>query len=773
MTTRRAEELLQRLLDGLDRADARLGGALMPAADDDVGRARLYDGLVALLVRLLFGLIAEARGRLPLDAPGAGDAPTLAPLTRRRPPPDAWARICAHGRALAGGDPRLALGEGPGPLFGAPPLPADAPVDDRTVTAVVAGLSRWVPEVDGEEALGLLYESLLGFEIRRTAHGHRLEPGPVRKRRGSFYTPPALTARIVEATLGPLLRGRSPTGVLELRVCDPAMGAGAFLLQAARVLGRAAAGPDADAVPAARRAVIERCIHGVDRDPVAVELARLSLWLQAGGEGRLDVAAGLRHGDALLGLTEDRFVGFHWRPDPGPEPAAPTLRALLDAPDGAGRANTIGDLIVGACLDHSTDAAREAARRHRRAAIDGPLDPELAAAAARIRALAPLHWPVGYPAVARAGRGFDAIIANPPYRAGRHAGLTRMRPLLQGLHPTAEYQLDPYLLFLDRAIALTRPGGRVGMVVPNAWMSNHRTGRLRARMVRQSRLDHVLEVPVDAFDAHVETVVVGLEVGRPTTRRRVPLHTLDGADAGTLLVDLEQPERPIALARGEAAIALLEASRGWTTTLGDIATVTRGINPYHHTTHAADQIRDRVHHADHRVDDAWSPEIRGRHLTGPYRLEWPGDTWIHYGPWLKEPRDPAVFEGRRLLVRKIIGETLHGVLVDEPGYCDQSVYIARFAAGQPYDPWAVLACVVSRLMATLVKTRYQEDDRLFPQLKVGEFRSLPLPAAPPDDPRWATLAARARAAQSEGPSPARLARIEAEVEALYGIPAHR
>src|SRR6185436_18129556 len=115
-----------------------------------------------------------------------------------------------------------------------------------------------------------------------------------RKATGSFYTPQPIADYLVRRTLGPLVRDAAPDRILRLRVLDPAMGSGAFLVAACRYL--------ADAYESAliRR---ERCLYGVDVNPMAVQLARLSLWLATLAADRpltfLDHH--LQTGDSLLG----------------------------------------------------------------------------------------------------------------------------------------------------------------------------------------------------------------------------------------------------------------------------------------------------------------------------------------------------------------------------------------------------------------------------------------------------------------------------------------
>jgi hypothetical protein len=171
-----------------------------------------------------------------------------------------------------------------------------------------------------------------------------LQPSEERRRSGSHYTPRALTEPIVRTTLEPILtRLRDggagtprPTDILELKICDPAMGSGAFLVEACRQLGdvlrdawnahgeRPDIPADEDDVVLARRMIAQRCLYGVDRNPVAVDLAKMSLWLVtlAREHPLTFVDHALRHGDSLVGLSRRQIESFHW------DTSAPGLEAI-------------------------------------------------------------------------------------------------------------------------------------------------------------------------------------------------------------------------------------------------------------------------------------------------------------------------------------------------------------------------------------------------------------------------------------------------------------
>ncbi len=297
---------------------------------------------------------------------------------------------------------------------------------------------------------------------RSDAGRYIIQPGAERRRSGSHYTPRTLTGPIVEKTLAPLLAalGDAPTSeqLLSLKICDPAMGSGAFLVEAVRQLGdhlvaawrregqRAgllpAHGPahaTQDAVPLARRLVAQRCIYGVDKTPHAVTLAKLSLWLVTLAKDKpfTFVDHALRHGDSLVGLDLEQITAFHWEPDAQVDVVERELRQVLDeavasrerivalavddspaaqrekerllrdANDAVGRLRLIGDLVLGAFFSSTKSKEREAERVRRRdlvaawLASDRDTVPgELAELGAEFRRAIPaFHWMIELPEV--------------------------------------------------------------------------------------------------------------------------------------------------------------------------------------------------------------------------------------------------------------------------------------------------------------------------------------------------------------------------------------
>lgn len=391
-----------------------------------------------------------------------------------------------------------------------PAAPAAALRSARSVEALVEAIgSRASPRTARVLPVGSLY----------------LQPGEERRRSGSHYTPRLLTSPIVETTLRPVLEqlGARPTPeqLLGLKVCDPAMGSGAFLVETCRQLaGHLVEAwerhkrlpklpPDEDKLLYAQRLVAQRCLYGVDRNPFAVRLAKLSVWLVtlARDHTFTFVDHALKHGDSLLGLTRDQIARFHWAPtkDDGPlfeeaaaqTKAAATLRQkigtasddaaevtlrldLKSAEEATHDARLVGDLVALAFF--SGENARQRAdrrsilhrevRRWRAGEVSvQPLAAEVAERRAGAQPFSPFHWEVEFPEVfERATPGFDAIVGNPPF-AGKNtlksANGDGYIDWLKGLHEESHGAADLVAHFFRRAFNLLRDGGALGLIATN------------------------------------------------------------------------------------------------------------------------------------------------------------------------------------------------------------------------------------------------------------------------------------------------------------------
>ncbi len=381
--------------------------------------------------------------------------------------------------------------------------------DAKTVDALQVALARRISSRQpGRIGSGSLY----------------LQPGDERRKSGSHYTPKSLTSPIVETTLRPVLERLgpevTPEQLLNLRICDPAMGSAAFLVEACRQLADHLVAawrrtgtipelpPDEDPVLHARRLIAQRCLYGVDKNPLAVDLARLSMWLVtfAKEHSFTFVDHALRCGDSLVGLSREQIANLALDVGKGVqvgtvrqfvEPAvkeAEELRHQIhaigdppdnerlvslwrDANDALHNVRMLGDLVVAAFFSADSDKARKKAFEDLSTKVTawlatGHYEAELKGMVADLREgekpLVPFHWEIEFPEVfVRENPGFDCFVGNPPFLGGRNLshefGETRLRWLLQ-MHAEAAGGADLAAHFLRRSFALSRQGGTFGLI---------------------------------------------------------------------------------------------------------------------------------------------------------------------------------------------------------------------------------------------------------------------------------------------------------------------
>lgn len=357
-----------------------------------------------------------------------------------------------------------------------------------------------------------------------------LQPGEERRRTGSHYTPRKLTQPIVATTLRPILEqlGDRPTPaqILELKVCDLAMGSAAFLVEACRQLAEAlVVAWDSDGLPVdapagvepllyARRLVAQRCLYGVDKNPFAVNLAKLSLWLVtlAKDQPFTFVDHALKCGDSLVGLTrveigsfganaayEPTFFEAHKQLMKQSATQALTFRQAIQKTD----TRTNQDADQKQALLKDTERMLEPGRLTAKVAIasffaggnakqrqqnreefggkligyekglvhESDIQNVVGKLTAGAKAIMPFNWEIEFPEVFdRPNPGFDAIVGNPPF-AGKNTTINGNPEgyvdWLKIVHPEAHGNADLVAHFFRRAFTIIRHGGAFGLIATN------------------------------------------------------------------------------------------------------------------------------------------------------------------------------------------------------------------------------------------------------------------------------------------------------------------
>jgi hypothetical protein len=636
------DDVFPALLEALSAADPE------PRPNDTEWPNAVRDAALILLYRLLFLLYAEDRDLLPRTHDGY--RPVAITTMRhqiaeaiehgRQPSPTAttfWRGLTGLFRAVAGGNDAMGMPPYNGGLFEAQraPLLARVALPDAAFARVLDRLSmirkaneapRWINYRDlSVQQLGAIYEGLL--ERRVEARDGLVAPvhdDTLRHDIGAYYTPEALVRLVTHEAVGPLLAEKRAAfagalarvrqdhrsaadkcadlrrfdpaeAFLALKICDPAMGSGHFLVSLVDWLAdqtlsatveaadEAAAfgyrSPLTDRIAAeraqieaaaalhgwplrseqledrhiVRRLVLKRVIYGVDLNQLAVELAKLSLWLHSFTVGAplSFLNHHLRDGDSLFGawvgdldavtsgagrrVRRGGMMLAHYIQEARAsaqamsriehladaniaevresaslfdeiEHATAPLRAFLNCwhalewipVDGGKPARKARELLVAAWLDGVCgDPVELSAGKPARGKGATEINALLTQARSLARSRRFLHWQPAYPGVwdtwtgPTSRGGFDAVIGNPPYV--RQEQLAPIKRALKARYAAYDGVADLYVYFFEQALRLLRPGGRFAFTVTNKWLKAGYAEEVRGLLAERAWLVSVTD----------------------------------------------------------------------------------------------------------------------------------------------------------------------------------------------------------------------------------------------------------------------------------------
>ena len=348
-------------------ANGLLTGDMVSALQDDAHQCKeYYRQVLTVVYRVLFLLFAEQRGMMPGRNSLYADEYSISRLRqraegnvpRREPHTDLWEGLKVTFQMVERGVPALGVFGYNGELFSArmTPIINDLACSNAELLQAIRSLTLFerggvLQRINyaelGVEEIGSVYESLLDYEPRVATQRESFEVsvgatsrkekvdvlagrffldprGSGRKTSGSYYTSPKLVNELIKSALVPVIEDRLSNAddnteareqaLLKMKVCDPACGSAAFLIAATNTLGQRLAQvrtgddyPSEKVLREARRDVLAHCIYGVDLNSMAVELAKVSLWINAAVTDQplnfLDHH--IRCGNSLIGATPE------------------------------------------------------------------------------------------------------------------------------------------------------------------------------------------------------------------------------------------------------------------------------------------------------------------------------------------------------------------------------------------------------------------------------------------------------------------------------------
>jgi len=331
--------------------------------------------------------------------------------------------------------------------------------------------------------------------------------------------------------------------------------------------------------------------------------------------------------------------------------------------------------------------------------------------------------------------GFDVIIGNPPYVFARGGHFDeKTKQYYYENFPLASYQLNTYLLFIDRAFRLLKKGSYFGFIIPNTWLTIDTFSPLRKFLLEGTSNLQIINIFDKVFgEANVDTCLLIFKKGKPNNLRLGEFKDGQLTIVGDFPVSQFKKNNyiiNITLAKSKDKSAILEKISENSKPLSEYATASTGLKAYQEGKGKPKQTKamknERVFHAKNKKDYSFKKYLEGRDVCR-YRLGWSGE-YLSYGDWLAEPRKSVPFNEPRILVRQIPSPppySINSVFTDKELLNDiNSMVVFDFKC----EPLCLLAVLNSKITTFWFANTFDKFQRMtFPQFKVKELAIFPIP----------------------------------------------
>jgi len=714
-------------------------------------------------------------------------------------------------------------------------------IGDKTLANVLRGLVfSSIPVSSGEtlsfdfgetidysdlkvQQLGSIYEGLLEHHLELSGdHNIKLVGDRSnRKATGTYYTPDYIVQYIVEETLNPICERIEKTPevivakekkiednsfakeVLKLNILDPAMGSGHFLVRATEFLAdQIVYHPTTELhikeVPKGlsheqseksywRRRVVESCIYGVDLNPLAVELAKLSLWLTciAVRQPLSFLDHHLRPGNSLIGAKLSELSSL---PDKnktkqislsfGPDlivAVSNAIKALIeieetetidvltvknketqwqkDVYDRLEPYRTVANFWISTFfgLEISKTNYQHLAKRISENPKPGTSNYkdlkksliQYQECLINTKAKQPLHWELEFPEVffdengeKLDNPGFDAVIGNPPYGVSIRG--SERNYLVTNISKVPDYEV--YYWFIDRGYQVLKNNGYLSLIIPNSILFNVFAKDYRLKLFDKWGIEEILDfTEINIFeDATVKNIIFRFiknkilnTLSYKPTNKIASFEDLVCRKLFTInkdVVEINNQNWGLIFKLTPDILDVIRKIKINTLPLIKLfPEISQGLIAYDkYKGQNKEIIKNRVYHHFENSNNRYKKWLYGEDVVR-YRINWNGKEYIDYCEGIANPREPKYFIGRRLLIREIINPRIFASITDEELYNDPAIIIVKENPNS-FSIESLLAIINSKLATFYhLNSSPKATKGAFPKILVYDVKYFPLP----------------------------------------------
>ena len=274
--------------------------------------------------------------------------------------------------------------------------------------------------------------------------------------------------------------------------------------------------------------------------------------------------------------------------------------------------------------------------------------------------------------------GFDIVIANPPYGAELSE---EQKEYFSEAYKHQQYQLDSYLLFIERGFNLLKTDGTLAYIIPNPLMTNLKLKKIRKYITQENTVCSVSHYGKYVFSAVVDTEVVVFKKSIPQNSNiKISIYE----DENPKIHFTEQHKwflldgEPINIFFNEEQLDVILKIKNNSVQIGNIYSVVVGMKPYQVGKGVPKQtkeiVQNRIFDSEKKIDKTYKKLLRGKDIE-KYLNKWDGKRWIKYGDWLAEPRQSAKFDSLEKIVLRQTGDSIIATLDNEQFVCMNNMHV--------------------------------------------------------------------------------------------------